>query len=243
MNTDPAVSTPASVDDVSPALRDQDIDCWLFSLDAAATQETLDAGERARAERFHFDRDRVRFIAGHDRIRRILGRYVGLEPDAIRFEVGDHGRPRLAAQNLNFNYSRSGGHALLAVSLAPVLGADLEEVRFSDDLKDVANQSFAPAEQRALDALSADDWASGFFAAWTRKEAVLKAIGTGLATPLNAFEVAISPHAPPAIVRAEGAAAIAADWTLLSFNPFDGYQAAIATDFAAPKLHFYRLCS
>jgi 4'-phosphopantetheinyl transferase len=241
MNADPPTIAITEIDDVAPALGEAIVHCWLFSLDEEASDGALDEVERARAARFHFDRDRRRFVAGRDRIRRILARYVNEPPESIAFETGEHGRPALARGPVNFNYSRSENRGLLAVSYASVLGADIEAVRMTDDLGDVARQNFSPAEQRALNALAPADWANGFFACWTRKEAVLKAAGTGLRTPLQAFDVTLAPGEAPAIVRAEGETTVAAGWNLVSFKPLNGYQAAIATDLAAPKLHLFRV--
>src|SRR5215467_9136954 len=71
----------------------------------------LTADERARAERFHFARDRRRFIARRGYLRRLTGRYLGLAPDDVRFSYSAAGKPFLArdcgGDKLSFNMSDS----------------------------------------------------------------------------------------------------------------------------------------
>lgn len=240
MNHDGQREHQFSPGDAPPALAADDIHCWVFSLEQARDDDLLDASEKARAAEFHFDRDRRRFIAGHANVRRILGRYGNTRPRALVFDVGENGRPSLRGGGVNFNYSRSDGWALLAVSTASVLGADIESVRMSDDLPDVAATHFSTAEQAALAALSGAAWTDAFFNGWTRKEAIVKAMGAGLSASLSSFDVTITPGERPKIIRAVGDCAVARDWALCAFNPLDGYRAAIATDLTAPNLHVLR---
>ena len=219
----------------------EDIHCWLFSLDAVCGDAVLDDEECARAERFRFDRDRLRYVAGRDGLRRILSRYLETTPEAVQIATEPGGRPLLEDRAVNFNFSRSEGWGFLAVSTASVLGADIEAVTARSDLAATARRFFSAAEQEVLSALSGADWATGFFNCWTRKEAVVKAAGIGLSAPLDAFDVTVEPDLPPRILRAEGDLALARDWTLHAFNPVDGYCAAVATELAAPKLHFLRV--
>ncbi len=230
------------IDSLKGAPRDlpsNDIHCWLISLETDAGDGLLDASERDRASRFRFDRDRRRFVAGHDAIRRVLARYHDAAPQDLEFVIEEGGRPSLNG-GVNYNYSRSEEWGLLAVSRAAVLGADIEAVRMSDDLADVARQHFSVAERSALDTLSGGAWADGFFNCWTRKEAVVKAMGVGLSAPLDSFDVSLKPNDQPEILRADGDSAMARDWALRAFKPLNGYCAAIATDLAAPNLHVLR---
>lgn len=229
------------LDGLQVKLAPDDIHCWLFSLDAACSDQSLDGEERAHAARLRFDRDRRRFVAGRDGVRRILSRYVKALPDNLKIAAEEGGRPFLKGGDINFNFSRSETWGLLAVSDASVLGVDMEAVRKSDDLADTARQFFTTAEQDSLNTLSGAAWVAGFFNCWTRKEAVVKARGTGLTAPLDAFDVTLGPDEPAKILRAEGDLAIARDWTMRAFNPVDGYSAAVVTDLSAPNLHFLRV--
>ena len=233
--------TLAALDGGPMRLAPSDIHCWLFGLDGDADDQHLDEDEKARAARFKFDRDRRRFIAGHDAVRRILARYADEAPVALAFTISEQGRPAFADGAVNFNYSRSEGWGLLGVSKSAILGVDIEAVRMTDDLPDVARRNFSETEIRALSSLAGGSWSEGFFACWTRKEAVVKAAGEGLLMPLQSFDVTLAPGAPAAILRAEGQAVVAAGWTLSAFRPLQGFHAAVAADLAAPKLQLFRV--
>lgn len=223
-----------------PALGLSDIHIWLFSLDQAAHIDCLSPRERDAAAALRFATDRRRYVAGHTARRRILARYCEECAEALRFTVATNGRPSLASRKVNCNYSRSEGWGVLAVSRAAVLGVDIEAIRAHDDLSAVARQNFSIAEQRALATLSGADRIAGFYDCWTRKEAVVKAMGDGLSAPLSAFDITLTSDAAPAIVRAEGPCAQARDWSLRAFSPREGFTGAVVSDIAAPELHFFR---
>lgn len=223
------------------ALRAAEIHGWLFSLDADADENLLDPAELARAARFQFDHDRRRFIAGRAARRRILARYMGAAPDALQFDEQEQGRPFLSGAPVNFNMSRSENLGLLAVADASVLGADIEAVKDTGDLVRVAADNFSATEIAALQELREESWLNGFYACWTRKEAVVKAVGKGLLMPLDEFDVSMQADRPARILRAEGEAAETAGWSLCAFSPANGFLAALASDIAAPELHLIRV--
>lgn len=224
----------------SLALARGDIQCWLIALDRPADDALLSADERARADRFHFDHDRRRFVAGRVARRMVLARYLGRSAAALRFEETEYGRPFIDGAPVNFNMSRSQDWALLAVSTGDVIGVDLEAIKNEEDLSSVAKDNFSSVELAALSVLQGEAWTKGFYNCWTRKEAVVKAIGAGLSIPLNQFDVSLASGEGAKIIRAGSQASPAQGWTLSAFKPLDGYCAAVASDIAAPKLHFYQ---
>lgn len=236
-----AIENRRSFEDGAPALDKGDIHCWMIPLDqVAGAAALLDDHEQDRARRFRFDRDRRRFVAGHTAIRRLLGGYLDLAPERIMFDIDADGRPALAHETeVNFSYSRSGSWGFLAVARAQWLGADLEKIAAEDDLTGVAADNFSPAERRALAGLAPGQWLDGFYACWTRKEAVVKAAGRGLLMPLELFDVSLSPGEEGKILRAEGEASPALSWKLNGFKPLEDYWAAIVADLPAPVLRHY----
>jgi 4'-phosphopantetheinyl transferase len=144
------------------------IEVWDVALDTADAA-VLSADERERAARFHFERDRDRFIAGRSSLRRILAGYLALDPATLVFEYNRFGKPALAgATGLHFNASHSEGRMLVAVAGREV-GVDLERERPGVGFDTIVQRYFPgtpPGE---------------FFRAWARREAYLKAIGRGLA--------------------------------------------------------------
>ena len=80
----------------------------------AALGSWLDPGEGQRADRFRFQRHRDRFVAGRGQMREVLAGYLGVEPQAVVFEYGPAGKPRVAGEGaLRFNLSHSEDEAVL----------------------------------------------------------------------------------------------------------------------------------
>ena len=200
----------------------------LFALDLSdaaidALGELLDPAEQAQAARFRFDRDRCRFIARRGQLRRLLAHYLDRPAPDLAFTTGAFGKPALRDGGaLAFNLSSSGGIGLCVVACGIEVGCDIERRDAALADRTIADRLFAPAERAALAALPAERWAEGFFDCWTRKEAFVKALGSGLAHPLHDFTVSVEPGAP-AVLRKP-----ARGWSLHAFAPLPGYHAAVA---------------
>ncbi len=195
----------------------------------------LSLDERERASRFVFDRDRVRFIASHGMLRNLLGRYLGIGPKDLRFSYGEFGKPSLTCEDnngsgLSFNMSHSHQVAVYAFARGPQIGIDVEFVASKPDLLQIAGQFFSKNEYAALSQLSPSEQIQGFFNCWTRKEAFVKALGTGLMLPLDQFDVSLRPGEPARLLSVKGDPKAAGDWCLEAFTPFPGYAAAIAVN-------------
>ena len=192
----------------------------------------LDAGEAARAARFHFEIHRRRFVAAHGQMRRLLGAYACRAPGALCFDSDERGKPRLAdaagAPVLSFNLSHSGDEALLGVADGTAIGVDLEVQRHLPELDAIARGHFSTEEMRSLHALPPSQRPDAFFAGWTRKEACVKALGVGLSVPLDSVEVALHPDQPAALRALGGSQAAAQAWTLWAARPTPQSWAAAA---------------
>jgi 4'-phosphopantetheinyl transferase len=197
-------------------LRDGDIHVWLAPLveDAERTAELhplLDREEAASAARFSYPRLRMHFVQSHAITRRILAGYAGsVDPADLVFTRGRHGKPRLvapaAASRLQFSLSHSGDCCVLAVRRGRPVGIDIERRREMPDALDIARRYFTAPEIRMLAGLRGSAQREGFFALWTRKEAVTKAMGASLAASLKRIDVSrcappASPNGNPARVR------------------------------------------
>lgn len=188
----------------------------------------LSPDEHARAERYYFARDRLKFIVARGALRDILARYTGARPAQIMFANGAHGKPALADSPVHFNLAHSGDWALCAIAMRPV-GVDVEDMRRPvDDMDDVAQRFFAPLEWKRFLGLPAQAKPAAFFRCWTRKEAFIKAIGAGLSHPLHRFEVSFLDNAPARLVRIDGDAQAAHAWSLLNMPPDTNHAGAVA---------------
>ncbi|HEV2150490.1 MAG TPA: 4'-phosphopantetheinyl transferase superfamily protein [Longimicrobiaceae bacterium] len=190
--------------------------------------------ERARAGRFHFERDRRRFTVARGVLRSMLGRYLGLDPRRVEFRYESHGKPALAGEpaagGLRFNVSHSGEMALYAVAAGRELGVDVEEVRPMEDGLQIAERFFSAAEVAAFRALPAEIRDDAFFNCWTRKEAFIKAVGEGLSFPLHVFDVTLAPGEPARLLASRDPNQ-AERWSLRGLpDPAPGYRAAVVVE-------------
>ncbi len=189
----------------------------------------LSTDERQRAERFHFERDRRRFVVGRGLLRTVLGRYLQVSPDCLQFRYGPQGKPALAGGNgLHFNVSHSGELALYAVALEREVGVDIERIASLKEVDDLAERCFSERENIVLRSLPAERRQQAFYTCWTRKEAYLKATGKGLSLPLDQFDVSVLPEEPAALLNTRPVAEEAARWSLASLEPHPDYMAALA---------------
>ncbi len=191
----------------------------------------LNEEEQARAGRYHFERDRRRFVAARGMLRVILSRYVGISPAAIRFEYSDYGKPSLSDRpELAFNATDSGDLMALGVAVDRLLGVDIEQVRDDFGGMEIAERFFSPTEVAVLRALPAHEQPRAFFRCWTRKEAFIKAIGEGLSYPLHKFDVTLAPDEPARLLRVAGEPDAPWHWFLADFPVHPDYEGAVIAE-------------
>lgn len=207
----------------------------VFDLDAHSPADLLllSTDERQRAQRFCAELLRRRYIAGRAAVRRTLGAITRQDPADLVFSYGEHGRPDLVGHgDISFNFSHSNEVGVLALCRGARVGVDVETVRADfADLR-VADRFFAPAEAARLRALPTPDRSLAFLRCWTRKEALLKAVGAGLTLPLRTFEVSFESD-QPARILAGGQVLGAGGWQLRDVSGGSGrYVAAVAVETA-----------
>ena len=147
-------------------LRPAGVHLWRAHLEVTPQiSATLSHGEWLQAGRFHFERDRERFIAARGLLRLILARYLGASPCGLRFSTGPHGKPELAApaSALRFNLSHSDDLMLLAVTHGREVGVDLEFMRDDVPFETLADYYFEPEEAWELRLLPAAQKAWKFY--------------------------------------------------------------------------------
>jgi 4'-phosphopantetheinyl transferase len=200
------------------------VDVWFGSLDAPdpvlrELRGTLSADELDRAGRFHFARDRDRFVVGRGLLRALLGAYTGAAPAELQFDYSPHGKPRLRDRDgVSFNVSHSENRAVFAFTPGAAVGVDIEvlDSRPSDAL--VAGRFFSPTEVRELLALPLDARPRAFLTCWTRKEAFIKARGEGLSLPLQDFDVTLTPGVAPKLLRTDWHPTEPSEWLLFDLS-------------------------
>lgn len=226
------------------------VQVWAAPLDIAPArlarlEQLLHADERKRAARFHGATLSRRFIAGRGLLREVLAAYLDIAAADIRFANDAYGKPELAdlvGRSLQFNVAHSAGLILIAVSPGPRLGVDVEAVRWFDEMEGIAGRFFSLGECERLAGLPAADRVAAFYRCWTRKEAYLKAIGTGLSKPLDSFDVSVSPD-EPALVRDAGDVHAPLRWSIVHLEPASGFVGAIALEYPSPTVKCWRWTS
>ena len=197
---------------------------------------TLDLNERERAARFHFEKHRRRFILGRGFLRLLLGRYLNIAPEEVRFAYGPYGKPSLAdehaASRLRFNASHSHELAVYAFVQEREIGVDVEYNNAEFGGEDIARHFFSAYEVGQLLALPESERSAAFFRCWTRKEAYIKALGSGLSHPLDQFDVTLAPHERAALIRDYRDAQATSRWSMFNLD-LDDYAGAVIVESAS----------
>jgi 4'-phosphopantetheinyl transferase len=196
-----------------------------------ACEALLDAAERSRSARFHFDRHRNRFLVSHALVRMSLSRYEDVAPEAWRFREVGRGRPEVAepatAASLRFNLSHTDGLAACAVAQRNDLGLDVEAAARVTRHLAVAERFFSRREAAELRGLPESRQAARFLDYWTLKEAYIKARGLGLGLPLDAFTFRVG-DGPPRIEFERDLEDDADDWQFFLTSPTSHHRLAVA---------------
>ncbi|MEV6655085.1 4'-phosphopantetheinyl transferase superfamily protein [Streptomyces sp. NPDC051219] len=177
---------------LTPAVEARQVDLWLLrppKADSAAAldQCELDDAERHRAASFIRPADGLLYASAHIALRRLLGAYLGIAPQDVPFVrqpcpgCGEpHGRPAVATTDppLHFSLSHSSGLALVGIA-ATTVGVDLEKLPGAETVE-ICTEALHPDERAELAAAPREERREMFGRFWTRKEAYLKGLGTGL---------------------------------------------------------------
>lgn len=164
------------------------IEVWLLEFDFSAGQHAMDwpllsQEEKDRAQRFFQLRDRLRFVSTRAALRRLLSARVTESPDKLQIATNAYGKPYLQKHSeLAFNVSHAGHFALIALSIDGEIGVDIEQCRC--DVSDLTHYMLSPLEQM-LQLWPKED----LIQLWVAKEAVLKALGYGIADYLQMITV------------------------------------------------------
>jgi 4'-phosphopantetheinyl transferase len=233
-------------------LPENEVHVWLASLEQPeavmlSLQQTLSPDELVRAGRFHFDRDRRRFVIARGLLRTLLGRYLDVSPAHVQFAYAEYGKPCLdmpvPEKTLHFNLSHSHEKALFAFSYVGPVGVDIEYMRPGVQVEETARVSFSPREQTLLLMLPPEERRQAFFTCWTRKEAYIKGRGTGFSLESHLFDVAFLPGEPAALLDSREDPREPARWTLQALEPGADYAGALAVEGHGWSLRCYEWSS
>jgi 4'-phosphopantetheinyl transferase len=192
--------------------------------------QVLADDERARAERFRFERDRTRFVVGRGTLRTILSRYLCSVPEGTHFCYGEYGKPALAQGDIRFNLAHSQDLALYAIVRGQEIGVDLECIHPIAEIDQIVGRYFSARERAVFRVFPARQIPETFLRFWVCKEAYLKAVGCGLSGPLDMVEVSLAWGERPRFLNIAADPVKAGRWHLHPLEPAPGYVAAVAIE-------------
>jgi 4'-phosphopantetheinyl transferase len=236
INTDEWLWRPANSGEM---IHSNEVHVWRVFLDSTipqleSLQNILSNDELERAGRFHFERDKNRFVSARGMLRKILGSYLGMDPYELRFEYTFYGKPTLAIKTgydtLRFNLSHSEAFALYAVTRDRNIGIDLEHIRHDASVDQIAQRFFSKGEICSLEKMPTIERTDAFFQYWTRKEAFTKAIGMGVSFPMEQCDVSLMSGNVLSPITLPEDTKESSRWYGRDLFPGPGYVAAIAVE-------------
>jgi 4'-phosphopantetheinyl transferase len=198
-----------------------------------ARMDYLDSDERVRADRFRFSHHRQQFILSHAALRILLARELSVQPGQIHYLHKNQGKPELAgglaASKLHFSLAHAHQVASVAICQGCEIGIDLEYLKAKRDIGKIAARFFSDPEADQFRALHPAQQTEAFYLCWTRKEAFVKALGTGFSGfPFRNFDVTLTPGEPARLLRVGSDFEEHQYWTIVSFQPAPDYVGAVA---------------
>lgn len=157
----------------------------------------LDEDEFKRWKRYVVDRPGREFALCRAALRYLLCQQLGCDNSELSLVAGDHGKPYALVDGqpilTKFNVSHSDPHGLITITHGVRVGVDIEAGVRQRDFDGISKMVFGPNECAEIASASGIQKANMFFRFWTLKEALVKALGTGLSINLTKFEI------PPAV--------------------------------------------
>ncbi|MCB1690299.1 MAG: 4'-phosphopantetheinyl transferase superfamily protein [Halioglobus sp.] len=193
--------------------------------------------EKAKQQRYIFEKDRHCALVTRAFVRDVLSSYAAVEPADWRMEIGPTGKPELVDPPvpLRFNLSHTPGLIICAVTPVYDIGCDVESLARRSDILGIADHYFSPQEVEELFSLPSEQQRSRFFDYWTLKESYIKARGLGLfALPLQGFSFDVGRAASSSVndnIRLSFAAGIDGDpalWSSWIFYPSEEHRIALS---------------
>ena len=192
-------------------------------------KSNLSSDEVEKSDKFRFKKDCNCFIITRGVLRVLLSHYLNLNTNQIHFQYSYYGKPKLIPKyNLSFNVSHSGNFSVIGFFKGAEIGVDIEECKNDFDVLEIAQNFFSKKEIEALNQIPENQRERAFFRCWTRKEAFIKAEGSGLSFPLDKFTVSLKSDDEASLLNTYWDEKEKSKWSLHAFSPYPNYLAAVA---------------
>lgn len=191
----------------------------------------LSPDERKRALRFQSDPPRRRFVLSRSTLREILGQYLRVEPQTIRFGYTKGGKPYLEnpslKQKISFNVAHSENLAVIALTWEGEIGIDVEWIKSRRNMEAIVHRFFSETERQSYLSAPEEQKREVFYHCWTAKEALIKATDRKLFSDLGSFSIEAGKDRPPQLLSAPGDKRELEKWHFYQFNPQKDYIATL----------------
>ncbi len=225
-----------------PVITGEDVHIWRIDLSDPSNAESaflnlLSADERQRADKFHFEKDRSRFIVRRSMLRKLLSSYLDMPPVELNFVYNNFEKPALELEiPIRFNSSSSKGIGMVAITLTARIGIDIEFVDAAFPKLEIAEKYFSTDEVSAIRDLQPELQTAAFFDCWTKKEAYIKAVGDGMSHPLP--NLVISSKKPDSF-SIDATSEETKGWCVTSFIPEQNYIASLAYESGQKAVKYF----
>ncbi len=182
--------------------KEADLSVKLYKIEILKYQELvsglikfLSSSELNRANGYHFNKDKNKFIICRTILKILLAEHIGLDVDKIFLDNHFNKKPYLSSHpSVFFNVTHSGDYAIIAIAKSPI-GVDIEYVNKDFDFKEILPNIFNKIEIDEVD--NSNDKHLTFYRFWTRKEAIVKAIGNGIDDNFSKIPITDGIHTIP----------------------------------------------
>jgi len=212
---------------------------WRVNLDYSESKlnllkDHLSKEEIERANRFYFEKDRRQFMLRRGILKQIISKYLAIDPQNLPFEYNRFGKPYLITDSLKhdlkFNMSYSNNVALCCISPQKNVGIDIEYLHKDVEFQPIIDRFFSQNEKEFIENIVINKQKEGFFKIWTRKEAILKAMGKGMSFPLEMINVPFKKNNFTININSFGNQGNESSWYVQDLFPASNYVASIAIE-------------
>lgn len=158
-------------------------DWWFWLPDAYAL---LDATELRRVQSRRIALDRDRLALAYSLHRTLVAKVLGCDVAKVSIGRDVQGCPHIPGSSLSTSLSHADHGVAVAVATVGPVGVDIELTARAPVVPEIADQVCHPSDT-GIDALPGLARSQALLALWVRKEAYLKAAGTGLQREMQTF--------------------------------------------------------
>lgn len=203
-----------------------------------AYQEFLSLDEQKKANAFKRDDLKHKYRVSRAKLRFVLAEYLGCQPQQIRFELGDYGKPYVVDSPVYFNLSHSGDVLVIAISSCEQIGVDVEQYQDRKSLPSLVEKCFSSSEVKFWKNLNEEQRLKVFYQFWVRKEAFVKAVGRGIALGLE--NCVLDTQSFQTFIDLPSGYGKPSNWKIDAIDLWEQYASAVVVNVPAYKFELFQ---